>query len=105
MVVAGQTKHAAVLGRACRIAVAEHVAATVDAGALAVPDADHAIMVGAGRQIELLRAPDRGRREILVHAGLELDVVLLEMLSRGEQLLVVATERRASIARKRSPRC
>ena len=84
MVVAGQTQHAAVLGRARRIAVAEHVAAAVDAGALAVPDADHAIMVGAGRQIKLLRAPDRGGREVFVHAGLELDVVLFEMFSRGE---------------------
>ena len=98
MVVAGQTQHAAVLGRAGGIAVAEHVAAAIDAGALAVPDADHAIIFGAGREIELLRAPDRGRREILVHAGLELDVVLLEMLSRGEELLVVAAERRAAIA-------
>src|SRR6202000_2287098 len=67
-------------------------------GALAVPDADHAIMVGAGRQIELLRTPDRGGREILVHAGLEFDVVLFEVLAGGEQLLVVATERGAAIA-------
>ena len=98
MVVAGEAQHAAVLGRARGIAVAEHVAAAVDAGALAVPDADHAIMPGARRQIELLRAPDRGGREVLVHAGLEFDVVLLEMFSRGEQLLVVAAERRAAIA-------
>ena len=100
MVVAGETEHAAVFGRARRIAVAEHVAAAVDAGALAVPDADHAIMLGAGRQIELLRAPDRGGREILVHAGLELDVVLLEMFPRGEQLLVVAAERASRDSRK-----
>ena len=98
MVVAGEAQHAAVLGRARRIAVAEDVAAAVDAGALAVPDADHAVILGAGRQIELLRAPDRGGRQILVHAGLELDVVLFEMLSRGEQLLVVAAERRAAVA-------
>ena len=77
MVVAGQAQHAAVLGRARGIAVAEHVAAAVDAGALAVPDADHAIVPGARRQVELLRAPDRGGREVLVHAGLEFDVVLL----------------------------
>src|SRR3984893_10003259 len=97
VVVAGKHQHAAIFRRACGIAVAEDVAAAVDAGALAVPDADHAIMPGAGRQIELLRAPDRGGRKILVHAGLELDVVLLEVLSRGEQLLVVAAERRAAI--------
>ena len=98
MVVAGQTQHAAVFGRTRRIAVAEDVAAAVDAGALAVPDADHAIIVGAGREIELLRAPDGGRRQVLVHAGLEFDVVLVEVLAGGEQLLVVAAERRAAIA-------
>ncbi len=98
MVVAGKAEHAAVLGRARGVAVAEHVAAAVDAGALAVPDADDAIIFGAGREIELLRAPDRGGREILVHAGLELDVVFFEMLARGEQLLIVAAERRAAIA-------
>ena len=98
VVVAGEAQHAAVLRRARGIAVPEHVAAAVDAGALAVPDADHAIILGAGRQIELLRAPDRGRREVLVHAGLELDVVLLEVFSGGEQLLVVAAERRAAVA-------
>ncbi len=93
MVVAGQTQHAAVFRRARGIAVAEHVAAAVDAGTLAVPDADHAVVAGAGRQIELLRAPDRGGREVLVHAGLEFDVVFFEMFARGEQLLVVAAER------------
>src|SRR6185312_4004582 len=80
------------------IAVAEDVAAAVDAGTLAVPDADHAIVVRAGREVELLRAPDRGGRQVLVHAGLEFDVVLLEMFSRGEKLLVIAAERRAAIA-------
>ncbi len=84
MVIAGQTKHAAVPGRARSIAVAEDVAAAVDAGALAVPDADHAVMPGTGRQIKLLRAPDRGGGEVLVHAGLELDVVLFEVFSRRE---------------------
>ena len=84
VVVAGEAQHAAVFRRARGIAVAEHVAAAVDAGALAVPDADHAVVPGALRQIELLRAPDRGGREVLVHAGLEFDVVLLEVFSRGE---------------------
>ena len=98
MIVAGEAQHAAVFRRARGVAVAEHVAAAIDAGALAVPDADHAVVLGAGRQIELLRAPDRGGGEVFVHAGLEFDVVLLEMFSRGEQLLVVAAERRAAIA-------
>ena len=99
MIVAGKTEHAAVFGRARGIAMAKHVAAAVDAGALAVPDADHPVVPGAGRQIELLRAPDRGGREVFVHAGLELDVVLFEVLSRRHQLLVVAAERRTAISR------
>ena len=48
MVVAGKAQHAAVLRRARGVAVAEHVAAAIDAGALAVPDADHAIVPSAG---------------------------------------------------------
>ena len=102
MIVAGEAQHAAVFRRARGIAVAEHVAAAVDAGALAVPDADHAVVAGALRQIELLRAPDRGGREVLVHAGLEFDVVLLEVFSRGEQLLVVAAERRTPVSRDKA---
>ena len=98
MVIASKAQHAAVLRRARRVAMPEHVAAAVDAGALAVPDADDAVVIGAGRQVELLRAPHGGRCEVLVHAGLELDVVLLEMFSRGKELLVVAAERRAAIA-------
>jgi hypothetical protein len=98
VVVTGKDEHAAVLGGARRVAVPEHVAAAIDAGALAVPDADHAIMLGAGRQVELLRAPDRGRREVLVHARLELDVVLFEVFSGGKKLLVIAAQRRAAVA-------
>ena len=98
MVVAGKAQHAAVLRRARGIAVTEHVAAAIDAGALAVPDADHAIVIGAGRKVELLRAPDRGGGQVFVHAGLEFDVVLFEVFSGGEELLVVAAERRAAIA-------
>src|SRR5277367_4613539 len=88
VVVAGQTEHAAILGRARGIAMPEHVTTTVNARALAVTDPDHAIVPGPGRKIELLRAPDRGGREVFVHAGLELDVVLFEVLSRRRQLLV-----------------
>ena len=99
VIVAGETQHAAVFRRARGIAVAKHVAAAVDAGSLAVPDADHAVMAGAGGKIELLRTPDRGGRQVLIHAGLELDVVLVEVFSRGKELLVVAAERRTAVSR------
>ena len=100
MVVAGENQHAAVLRGARGVAVTEYVAAAVDAGALAVPDADHAVIFGAGREVELLRAPDRGGGKVLVHAGLELDVVLLEVFSGGEKLLVVTAERASRDSRK-----
>ncbi len=98
MVVAGKAEHAAILRRTCRIGVTEDVAAAVDAGALAVPDADHPVIFRARRQAELLRAPDGGRRQVLVHAGLELDIVLLKVFSRCEKLLVVSAEWRTAIA-------
>src|SRR5579859_3333947 len=78
--------------------MAEHVAATVDARPLAVPDADDAVVIGALGKVELLRPPDRGRREVFVHPGLELDVVPVEVLAGGEKLLVVAAKRRTAIA-------
>ena len=68
VVVAGQRQHAAVLRGAGRIGVLERVDRAVDARALAVPDAEHAIDLGAGKQTDLLAAPHRGRREVLVEA-------------------------------------
>ena len=84
MVVAGKTEHTAVFRRARGIGVTKHVAAAIDAGALAVPDADDAVVLGAGGKIELLGTPDRGGREVFIHAGLELDVVLLEVVAGGK---------------------
>ena len=77
MVVAGERDHAAIARGAGGVAVLEHVGRAVDAGTLAVPDAEHAIDLGAGEQVDLLAAPHRGRGEVLVEAGLEVDVVLL----------------------------
>ena len=78
MVVAHQGEHAAVLRGAGEIGVAEHVAGAVDARPLAVPHAEHAVVLALAAQFGLLRAPDRGRGEVLVQAGLEQDVVLVE---------------------------
>ena len=75
VVVAHQRQHAAVLRGAGEIGVAEHVAGAVDARALAVPDAEHAVELALAAQLRLLRAPQRGRGEVLVDAGLEHDVV------------------------------
>ena len=78
--------------------MAENVTAAIDAGAFAVPDADDAIMPRAGREVELLGAPDRGGCKILVHAGLEFDVVLVKMSAGRHQLLIIAAQRRPAVA-------
>jgi hypothetical protein len=51
--------------------VAEDVAAAVDAGALAVPEAEDAFDPALAAQRRLLAAPERGRREVLVEPWLE----------------------------------
>ena len=78
MVVAQQRQHAAVLGGAGRIGVAENVAGAVDAGALAVPHGKYAIVLALATQFRLLRTPHRGRGQIFVDATLKTDVALLE---------------------------
>ncbi len=54
VVVAGEHENAAVLRRAGRIGVLEDVTGTVDARTLAVPHREHAIVLGARVQIDLL---------------------------------------------------
>ena len=99
VVVAGDGDHAAVPGGAGHVGVLEDVGAAVHARALAVPDAEHAVVLLALRiEVELLRAPHRGGAELLVHAGLEDDVVGFQVLLRRPQRLVVAAQRAAAVA-------
>jgi len=49
-------------------------------------------------QVELLRAPDRRRREVLVQARLEPDVGALEELARAPERLVDAAQRASAVA-------
>ena len=74
VVVAHQREHAAMLGRAGKIGVAEDVAGTVDARTLAVPEGEHAVVPAFAKQLGLLRAPAGGGRQFLVQARLEDDV-------------------------------
>ncbi len=74
VVVAHQREHAAMLRGAGEIGVAEDVAGAVDARALAVPHAEHAIELAFAAQLRLLRAPQRGGGEVFVEPGLEFDV-------------------------------
>src|SRR5260221_11125269 len=98
VIVAGEEKDAAMRRRPGGIAVLEDVARAVDARPLAVPHGEDAVIFGAGEEPDLLRAPDRRRAEILVDAGLELDVALLEEALGAPERLVEAAERRAAIA-------
>ena len=85
-------------GGAGEIGVAEHVAGAVDAGALAVPHAEDAVVLALAAQLGLLRAPDRGGGQVLVDAALEADVAFLEERFGAEELAVEPAERGAAIA-------
>ena len=98
VVVAHQRDHAAVLGGAGEIGVAEHIARAIDARTLAVPHAENAIELALAAQFGLLATPERGGGEFLVDAGLELDVGGRDLLRGAHELLVEAAQGRAAIA-------
>ena len=98
MVVAGQRNHAAVRRGAGRVGMLERVHRAVDAGALAIPDTEYAIDLGAGEHADLLAAPHGGRRQVFVETGCELDVMLLEEGFGAPQRVVVHAERRAAVS-------
>jgi len=102
MIVAGDRQHAA-MGRGPRgITVLQHVGRAIDAGTLAVPDGEDAIDGRAWVDIDLLAAPDRGRCQILVDAGLEMNTMLFQVAPRLPQRVVVDAQRRAAIPRDES---
>jgi hypothetical protein len=98
MVVAGQHQHTAMLGNAGRVAMLEYVTTAVDPGPLAVPHGEHAVVARAREQVGLLAAPYRRRAQLFVDAGLEVDVVFLQVIARIPQALVQTAQRRAAIA-------
>ena len=95
VVVARHRNHPAPLGGAGHVGVLEHVAAAVHARALAIPDAEHAIkLVGAGRgKAELLCTPQGSGSQLFVDAGLENDVLGLEVFPGLDQRLVIPAQR------------
>ena len=98
VVVAHQRQYAAAFGGAGEVGVAEHVAGAVDAGALAVPHAEDAVVFALAAQFRLLRAPYRGGGEVLVDAALEADVAFFEERFGAEELAVEPAQRGAAIA-------
>ncbi len=80
------------------VGMAERVAGAVDARPFAVPDAENAVVLALAAELGLLRAPKRGRREVLVEAGLEDDIVGFEEFPGALKGLIEPAERGAAIA-------
>ncbi|MNF43023.1 hypothetical protein D3C84_240940 [compost metagenome] len=98
MVITGNRQYTAELRRTGSVGVTEHIAATVDARTFAVPHAEHAVIGGAFKDVDLLCAPDRRGGKVFVHAWMEHRVVLLEIVPGLPQCLVETTQRRAAVA-------
>ncbi len=97
VVVACERDRSALGRRPGEVGVAQRVARAVDAGPLAVPDAEHAVDRRAGKVRHMLRSPDGGCGEILVEARTEDDVVPREDWARAPQFDVVSAHRRAAV--------
>ena len=105
MIVARDREYTPQAGGACHVGMLEHIRAAVNAGAFAVPDAKNAVVFFAHRiQIELLGAPNGGRRQLFVDAGLKYDLVGLQVLACGHQSLVVDPQWRATVATDKTRR-
>ncbi len=98
MIVAEEKKDAPERRGAEQIAVADGIARTVDAGSLAVPDGEYAIVLLFAEQPHLLGALAGGGGEVLVDGRLVADVVALQQRLRPGELLIVGAERRAPIS-------
>src|SRR5690554_2041258 len=80
------------------VRVAENVAGAVDAGALAVPDPEDAVVFAFAPQLCLLRSPKRSGCEVLVEARMEEDVVFRQNGLRPEKGAFEACDRGTAIA-------
>ena len=98
VIVAEQRHHAAEPRRPGEVRVSQHVPGAVDARALAVPDAEHAVVRALAVELGLLRPPARGRRDVLVDPGLEHHVMPVEVRLRAVDLQVEPAERRSAVA-------
>ncbi len=97
MVVACHDQDAAMRRAPGRVAVLERVPRAVYTRSLAIPKAEHAVVLRARKQVRLLGAPNRRRGQILVEAGLKADVGGVEETLRAPKLAIEAAERRAPI--------
>ena len=100
MVIPGDGNDATPRRRSRQVRMLESVGTAVHARALAVPDTENTVefMGARRRETQLLGAPERRGRELLVHPRLEHDVLRLQVLAGFPQRLVVAAQRRAAVA-------
>ena len=98
VVVADHDQDSAVAGAARHVAVADRVHAPVETRTLAVPHGEDSIVAAIAERRRLLRAPDRGRGQVLVDGRLEVDVGAREKALGGPQLLVDVVHRGAAVA-------
>ena len=98
-VVAGHEQHATLGVDATDVRMFDGVSRPVDPRRLAVPHAEHTVVAALEVAVRELASPhDRGA-QILVEAGLEDDVVLLELGGIGRHQRVDAAQRRPAVAR------
>ena len=97
MIVAGERQHTAIARRACGVGMLQRIRRAIDAGTLAVPDAEHALRRRARKHADLLTAPHRRRREILIQSRLELNVLRGEVSPRAPERVVIGAKRRAAV--------
>ena len=104
MIVAGNDQHAAMRRGAVGVAVLQRIAGAVDAGALAVPEAEHAIDFARRVGFDLLRSQHGGGGKVLVDGGQEFDAPFAQEFFGAPEFQIDAAERRAAIAGDESGR-
>ena len=92
MVIARQHNHTAVAAGTGRVRMFEHIAATIDAGAFAVPHREHAIDIGVLGKVNLLAAPDTGRGQVFIQTRLKNDPIRIKLLFSLPQRLIEPTQ-------------
>ena len=85
------------------IGMAEHIAGTINARPLAVPNAENTIQARAWRQMHLLRTPNGGRGQILIQPRLEHHIMRAEPFRLARQFPVKSAKRRSAIAGNEAP--
>ena len=99
VVIPRQRNDTAVLRGTGHVGVLEHVRAAVNPRPFAIPDAKDTVELLRLRiQIQLLRTPQRGGGQLLIHTRLKDDVLCLQVLLGCPQRLIIGTQGRATVA-------